>query len=215
MSSGDTDRSRKQTDFVLRYALQIFAVVLILGVFLRVFLFSSFVVATWSMLPSIWPGDFLVAAKWHAGRATRGQVMALRCPTVGEQVCLRRVIGLPGDRIEFQDGALWVNGAKALRKPVTDGVELETAEGLSWLIWPSPQMPGADTQAAIVVPPDAVYVLNDRRADRSDSRDWGPVPIASLEGKALFVWLSLDWYDGDEVRTWPRVRWPRILRGID
>lgn len=212
-----TDTAKKQANFLLRYALQSFAVILILAVLLRTFLISSYVMSGWSMLPSVWPGDFLLAGKWGMAEIERGDVVILRCPQARDRICLKRVVGLAGDRIEFHGGLLVVNGQAAAYKKVTDEVQMEDVAGSSWVIWPAPFTGQTDQAEAapVVVPPRSLYLLNDKRSDPEDSRSWGPVKSDLLEAKALRIWLSLDWYDGKEVRSVPRVRWPRMLRSID
>lgn len=212
-----TMTAKKQVNFLLRYALQSFTVILIVAILVRTFLISSYVMSGWSMLPSVWPGDFLVAGKWKLSSVERGDVVILRCPQVKERICLKRVVGLPGDRLEFRDGQLHVNGKPSSYQKVTDEVQMEQVFGESWLIWPAPftGKTGMTEGDPVVVPPDHFYLLNDKRSDREDSRAWGPVKSDLLEAKALRVWLSLDWYEGEQLRSWPRVRWPRMLRSID
>ena len=163
------------------------------------------------MLPSVWTGDFIVASRLGSGTLERGQVVVLRCPGYRERNCLKRVIGLAGDRVEFQEGKLVVNGQPALYRSLGSDFQTEIVGDKSWGIWPGTI---AD-QPAIVVPPDQVYLLNDRRVDGDDSRSWGALSTASIDAKAIRVWISLDWYDGEKIRSWPRVRWARMLRGID
>jgi signal peptidase I len=202
-----------QADFLARYVLRSFAVVLILGVLLRTFVLSSFVMSGMSMLPSIWPGDFILGAKWGIHHPRRGDVVALRCPHDKDQMCLKRVVGLPGDRIEFQDGLLVVNGEKAVLKPVRGEISTESVGGAGWAVWPEAEVTAP--AEPIVVPPQHVYLLNDKRSYPDDSRSAGPVNIDLIEARALRVWLSLDWFEGGEVRSWPRVRWERLLRSIN
>jgi signal peptidase I len=208
-----TDTAKKQVDFLLRYALQTFAAVLLIAILVRTFFISSYVMSGWSMLPTIWPGDFLLANKFQITRIHRGDVVALRCPNARDRICLKRVVGLPGDRIEFQAGALIINGEKARIESISPEVLHEAVAGHSWLIWPE-ENASASSQP-VVVPPQQVYLLNDKRSDPEDSRGWGPVSVDMLEAKVFRIWLSLDWYEGNQVRSWPRVRWLRILRGID
>ncbi|HMN69017.1 MAG TPA: signal peptidase I [Bdellovibrionales bacterium] len=208
-----TDTSKRQVTFLFRYALQSFAVVLIVAILLRTFFFSSYAMSGWSMLPNVWPGDFLLASQWRAQQhMRRGEIVALRCPYSREQLCLKRVVGLPGDRIEFQDRHLVINGQPARYQEISAEISQETAAGKSWLVWPDS---AAETAPALVVPPDQIYLLNDKRSDREDSRKWGPVPKTQIESRVLGVWLSLDWFEGEAVRSWPRVRWNRMLRSID
>ncbi len=209
--------TKNRADFLVRSSLQSFAVILILGIGLRTFVVSSFVVSGQSMLPSIWPGDFILAAKWRTQNLRRGDVVALRCPNNNDEICLKRVVGLPGDRIEIQGGRLSVNGETAVLHSVTDQIVTEVVAGESWLIWPEspPSEPGGPASDPIVVPPQQVYVLNDKREVIDDSRSWGPIKSNLVEARALRVWLSLDWFEAGQVRSWPRLRWERMFRGIN
>lgn len=202
-----------QTDFLVRYALSTFAVILIAGVLLRTFVISSYAVSGMNMLPSVWPGDFLAGVKWGATSPHRGEVVVLRCPADRDQNCLRRVVGVAGDRVEFQDGVLTINGERAGQKTLADSVVQESVAGESWLIWPS-DGPSATTEA-MVVPPNHLYLLNDKRSFGEDSRSWGPIKSDLVEASIRRVWLSLDWFEGDQIRSFPRVRWERMLRSIN
>ena len=208
-----TDATRKQLGFLIRYSLQSASIIVLLAIFLRVFVLSSYVMSGASMLPSIWPGDFLVALKWGTQGAKRGEVVALHCPGARDRTCLKRVVGVAGDRIEFQGGKLIVNGESAQKRQISKEISVEAVGRRSWLIWPSE--PAAGVKEPLIVPPGHVYLLNDKRVDGEDSRSWGPVPVSELEGKARFVWLSLDWFEEGRVRDWPRPRWHRMLRSID
>lgn len=208
-----TDAGKKQIDFLVRYTLQSAATIVLAAVLIRVFFLSSYVMSGSSMLPSVWPGDFLVATKWKMDSPKRGNVVALRCPGK-EGTCLKRVIALPGDRVEMQNGVLFVNGEAGLQKKVSEELATERFAGRGWVIWPAPENRSAI--GPLVVPPRHVYLLNDKRADGEDSRSWGTVSFDELEGKVRYVWLSLDWYERDgSVRSWPRIRWSRMLRSID
>lgn len=170
------------------------------------------------MLPSVWPGDFVVATKWRLSHLERGQIVTLRCPPSRDQFCIKRVVGVPGDRIEFKMGRLVLNGVEAQLQMQGD-FALETTGGKSWMIWPD-QAIGFNLDP-VIVPPGMLYLLNDRRADHLDSRTWGVVPQNLLRSRVRNVWLSLDWQakenvDGTEsvVSDWPQIRWSRIFRSI-
>ncbi len=208
-----TDAAKKQFHFLIRYVLQSAAIIVICAVLIRVFLISSYVMSGASMLPSVWPGDFLIGFRWSVGEPRRGDVVALRCPGERERTCLKRVVAVAGDRVEFADGRLVVNGQPGRLKPLNKELALESVGGRSWVIW-QPSQPIA-SRAPLIVPPQQVYLLNDKRSDEEDSRSWGPVAQEYLEAKVKYVWLSLEWYKGQEVRTWPAVRWRRLLRSID
>ena len=146
----------------MRYALSVFAIVITVGVLARIFFFASYVNSGWAMLPSIWPGDFIFAVQWPVKNLKRGDVVALRCPGSKAQLCLKRVVGLPGDRLEFQSGNVSVNGQPAKHIPISPQVFQESLLGESWLIWPDES---TDLFAEpVVVPPRQVYLLNDKRS---------------------------------------------------
>ena len=198
---------------LFRYSLQSFGLILLLAILIRTFFFSSYVMSGVSMLPSVWPGDFLVGSKMRLWEIQRGDVVALRCPNAKDKLCLKRVVGLPGDRIEFRDESLVLNGRQARLIPA--GVfATESFAGRSHAIWPA-SASGQPLPGPVVIPPRSVYLLGDKRGDLDDSRTWGPVAQDFVEAKIVRVWMSLDWYDGERVRAWPRIRAERLLRSID
>lgn len=203
--------ARGKTGFLIRYSLQSLGIVFVLAVLIRTFIFSSYMMAGSAMLPTIWPGDFLLASKVRMQDVKRGEVVAMRCPLNKDKLCLKRVVAVPGDRVEFRGERLMLNGQLAQYHSFGD-FSVELVEGESWAIWPAAKGPVAN---AVVVPPQNIYLLNDKRSDTDDSRSWGPVSQDFLEGRILRVWMSLDWYDGERVRTWPRIRWQRLFRAID
>ncbi len=208
-----TDTTKKQVDFLFRHGLQLFAVILIVGILLRIFIFSSYAVSGWAMLPSVWPGDFIVGRKAPWFQIQRGDVVTLRCPGLRDQTCIKRVVGLPGDRVEWKEGTLWINERSASHQELTADLATESQLGENWLIWPDQN--ARESSNPVVVPPQHFLLLNDKRSDRDDSRSWGPVAADLIEAKLDLTWLSLDWYDGEDVRSWPEVRWSRFLRRID
>lgn len=206
-----TDTAKKQYNFLFRYTLQSAAIIVISATLIRVFFVSSYVMSGASMLPSVWPGDFLLAFKW--GKPQRGDVVALHCPGARERTCLKRVIGVAGDRIEFMAGQLVVNGEPSRMKKVSPELAVEQIGSHSWVMWP--ESDAGTTVEPLAVPPGQVYLLNDKRSDAEDSRNWGSIRVEELEARVRFVWLSLDWFEGGQVRSWPRPRWRRMLRSID
>lgn len=209
-----TDTNKRQTSFLLLYALQTIGVVLLVAVLIRVFFISSYAMSGESMIPSVLPGDFLLAQKLKSGRVDRGDLVVLRCPGNKDSVCLRRVIALEGDRVEFVKGRLTVNGTSSYERRLEGDQVAESIEGGAWSIWSEPISQPTELQPE-VVPPQHVFVMNDRRGDKEDSRQWGSVPLDSVESRIFLVWLSLDWSEDGQVRSWPHVRWNRILRSLD
>jgi len=109
------------------------------------------------------------ALAYRLGEPQRGDIVAFRHERSAPSVYLKRVIGLPGDRIRIERGHVVLNG-------------LEQPE-------PYVQFRDERSSAETVVPPGAYYVLGDNRANSDDSRTWGFVPVADLIGRAVFgVW---------------------------
>ncbi len=109
------------------------------------------------------------ALAYRMGTPHRGDVIAFRHERSAPSVYLKRVIGVPGDRIQISHGAVELNG--------------------STLVEPYVRFPDTRSAPPVVVPPDAYYVLGDNRANSDDSRAWGFVPAADIVGRAMFgVW---------------------------
>lgn len=109
------------------------------------------------------------------GGIGRGDVIVLEPPLQHDKPYIKRIIGLPGDRITFQDGYILVNGERLdedyIDGPVTDCTNRSTH----------------DTNTCdVTVPEGAVYVLGDNRDNSQDSRSFGVVPEENIDGKAFF-----------------------------
>ena len=103
----------------------------------------------------------------------RGEVVVFRPPIPGYSGIpfVKRVIGLPGDRLDLRGGRVYVNG-RALSEPYVYGGQ-PTDTGFA--------------DVALTVPPGSIFVMGDHRGDSWDSRSYGPVPIADVVGRA---WLA-------------------------
>jgi signal peptidase I len=125
-----------------------------------------------SMEPRIDSDEYVLinALAYHLGATPqRGEVVAFRHERSAPSVYLKRLIGVPGDRIEIRRGIVFVNGAE--------------------LTEPYVRFRDARSAAAVTVPPGAYYVLGDNRANSDDSRFWGFVPADDIVGRAVFaVW---------------------------
>jgi signal peptidase I len=110
----------------------------------------------------------------------RGDVIVFRAPTDPGKDYIKRVIGVPGDRVAIRDGRVYVNG-KVLNEPYIGGVRTE-----SWDFSSEP----------VVVEPGTLFVLGDNRMHSSDSRDWGLLPVENVVGKALFSYWPVDEWGG-------------------
>ena len=133
--------------------------------------FNLSVVRGSSMAPGIQDGDRILVEPWSylIGPIQRGDVIVLRYPLDPEIDYIKRVIGLPGDRITLTRGEVWVNGVR-LDEPYVESVD-------------------ASCSLSVVVEPGNYYVLGDNRPRSSDSREFGPVPEKYVRGRVdLRLW---------------------------
>lgn len=201
----------------VEYARSFFPIVLIV-LLLRSFLFEPFRIPSGSMMPTLLIGDFILVNKFtygirlpvvntkvvQLGEPQRGDIVVFRFPKDPSIDYIKRVIGLPGDRVAYFNKKLYING-----KPVEqvslgryqglgEGINMTGAEhlsenllGVEHSILVAPGMPTIED--VFVVPEGHYFVMGDNRDNSNDSRYWGVVPEANLVGKAFFIWMSLDW----------------------
>lgn len=173
-------------------------------------LVETFVVPSGSMAPAILPGDRILVDK-TAGRRDgpalwRGAIAVFVYPNDRTSMFVKRIVGLPGDRITIEDRRLLVNGiavtsdaATPTRKERGDGGEYD-------VLWPAGKTPvptdGTAPGPAFEVPAGHVFLMGDNRAAAVDSRRFGSVPLSDVIGIARQVWFSSRRGEG--------VRWNRI-----
>lgn len=146
----------------------------LLGLLLALMLGHIFVVEpmrvpTDSMRPTLVPGEHVLVDKvtYRLHSPRRGELVVFELPDGG--LALKRVIGLPGDRVAIRDGVLFVDGRR-----VQEGyVDYESVDGTFF--------------GPLTVPRGQVFVLGDRRANSEDSRAFGPVPLVRVVGRAVCV----------------------------
>ncbi len=144
--------------------------VLTLVIFLLIrFAVQNFRIEGYSMEPNFHDGQFLFVNKieYMLHPPERGDVIVFVPPNNSSKDFIKRVIGLPGDRIEIVNGRVFINGEE--------------------LIETYPLNAGSYSMGAVTVPPDEYFVLGDNRNYSSDSHSWGPVSVKKIIGKA---WIS-------------------------
>lgn len=167
---------------------------------------ASFRIPSASMAPTLWPGDIVFTDRRYAcigcaAPVRRGDVAVFAYPDDRTMYYVKRVIGLPGDRVRVAGAQVWVNGEPV---PAVDA-PMPPAEALARAVTPpGARAPAADLPESTVAP-GHVFVLGDDRARSTDSRQFGGVPLADVVGRVRQVW----WSHGPD-----GVRWDRLGRVV-
>jgi signal peptidase I len=158
---------------------------------------ESFDIAGTSMEPALLQHDLVFAGKRYNCRGCkavhRGDIAIFTYPNDRTLIYVKRIVGLPGDRIDIRGTEVLVNG-----KSLTVGEGLEGDAGRTWQIR---RAPGSNTALSVTVPAGQVFVLGDNRGNSVDSRQFGPVPLDDVVGNVRQIWGSYG--DGG-------VRWGRL-----
>ncbi len=214
---------------LVEYARAFFPVILFVFL-LRAFLVEPFRIPSGSMLPSLRIGDFILVNKYtyglrlpvvnrkflEIGAPRRGDVIVFRFPGDPSINYIKRVAGLPGDRISYREKVLYVNGTAMPQSPAdSDFTYSEGSEHAINARRLSERLDGIDHEILLingpgqgslefVVPAGHFFVMGDNRDRSNDSRYWGAVPEANVVGKAFMIWFSWDFGNGGSV-LWSRI----------
>jgi signal peptidase I len=252
MSSVTTVKTEKKQESFLETVRAVVTVVLAVLV-LRTFAFEPFNIPSGSMIPTLLVGDYVFVSKfsygfsrwsfpfWHppfSGRIfgslpNRGDVAVFRLPRDPSQDYIKRIVGLPGDKIQVTDGQLYINGEAVKRVQTDDYVVDENGEeqpirqfietlpnGVVHPILQNGDDNPLDNTAVFEVPPDHVFAMGDNRTNSTDSRAQaavGYIPVENLVGHAEFRFFSFDanahpWW---EFWYWPaEIRYSRLFTAI-
>lgn len=153
----------------LRELVETLVPAVVIAILINLFLAQATRVYGQSMEPNLHTDQRLVIEKlsYHFHGPRRGDVVVLQLPDQSDELLIKRVVGLPGERIEIHEGRVFIDGA-ALDEPYLDQVT-------------------SGFLASQIVPPLHVFVLGDNRMASNDSRSFGPVPLENIMGKA---WAS-------------------------
>ena len=146
------------------------------------FILRPFQVNGQSMFPNYHNGEYILTnlLTLKIGQPKRGEVIVFQAPVDNEKDFIKRVIGLPGDKVMITNGTVFVNGLK-LDESEYLPADYKTYGG-NFL----------NEGKEVVVPPNNYFVLGDNRNFSSDSREWGFVPKGKLIGKSFFVYWPLN-----------------------
>ena len=228
-------------------------VALLIALVLRVALFEPFTIPSDSMEPGLRTGDYIVVSKFDYGWSRysiplglpffkgrvlerrgprRGDVLVFKLPRDPHQDYIKRVIGLPGDRIRMQGGTVIVNGHPIAQRPagftrdpgapdVTVQQRIETRpDGRPYVTFDRGEGHDGDDSGAYIVPAGHYFMMGDNRDNSIDSR-WPPeaygvgfVPAENVVGQARFVLLSWRGASLWKPWTWANIDLGRIFRPI-
>ena len=241
--SSETEKRWWRTEFAVE-TYKTIGIAAFFFLFMPTLLFQPFRIPSSSMEGTLEIGDYLFVSKFtygysqysfpfftpvaFAGRvmdspAKRGDVVVFRFPPDPTQDYIKRVIGLPGDRIQMIDGVLHINGEPCKQERIEDRIVTEPGGGELAIARYMETLPGGvkhvvldergitqfDNTAEVIVPPGHYFMMGDNRDNSNDSRgDGGFVPEQNLVGRADLVFFS---HDGS-AQLWEVWKWPFAIR---
>jgi len=194
-------------------SLQSLLLTVVIAIFVITFLVQAFQIPSESMEDTLLIGDYLLVDKVHFSAGGfwghllpysdihRGEIVVFHYPVDPHQHFVKRVIGVPGDRVRMAGKQVWVNGVAAqepyviYKSPDQDAYHSRfpnsslVALGVEGTWWK--QMPGFEIHGELLVPPGQYFVLGDNRDQSYDSRYWGFVPRDNIIGRPLLIYWSV------------------------
>ena len=223
-SKKETSQEDHELDpILLDYAKSFFPILLFILV-LRSFVAEPFRIPSGSMIPTLAVGDFILVKKYSyglhlpilnkkiidTGAPERGDVVVFRYPLKPETHYIKRLIGLPGDHIEWTNNKKLIINGKAVSY-TSNGTYNTKSRGGRMIVVDKfkEKLPDDDAHDLILykgstvagewdVPEGHYFMMGDNRDGSSDSRSWGFVPEENLVGKASLVWMHWNWFDGGD-----------------
>jgi len=209
---------------IIEYSRSFFPVFLIVLV-LRSFIIEPFRIPSGSLEPTLLVGDFVAVSKFSYGlrlpviekkvvsiaKPKNGDIAVFRWPPSPNYDYIKRVIGVPGDKVSYHNKVLTVNGKEAKQTFIEYTIDeitgrpvakyKENLNGVVHELFIRPDVPAHDFD--IEVPSGNYFMMGDNRDDSADSRFWGFVPDRYLRGKAILVWMS--WNGKKDTLRWNRI----------
>lgn len=219
--SGSIAMPAKSENLLVEYSRSFFPVLLFVLV-IRSFIFEPFRIPSGSMMPTLLQGDFIFVKKYsyglrapvletkilETGQPQRGDVVVFRLPSDPNVNYIKRVVGLPGDRVVYQGHRLTINGdsvalARDEDTPNHEGIP-QFAETLGErehaILIGRPE--NTSGEGEYIVKEGHYFMMGDNRDNSSDSRVIGQIPETHLVGEAVRIWMHMD---GIEAPDWGRI----------
>lgn len=210
-----TEQEKIDEPIWVEYARSFFPVFLIVLV-LRSFIIEPFRIPSGSMMPTLLIGDFILVNKYDYGlrlpvlhtkvlenkTPARGDIVVFRYPENPKMPYIKRIIGLPGDHIEYTENKqLFINGVPMKQVPNGKYRSRDAASHTNEVLWHKEQLPELEhdilinpwvgtRETKMTVPQGHYFVMGDNRDNSKDSRAWGFVPDENLMGRAFFIWMN-------------------------
>ena len=226
-------------------------IAIFIALVIRSFIFEPFNIPSGSMKPNLLVGDFIFVSKYSYGFSKhslpfsiplipgkifsntpeRGDVVVFKTPQNNRTDYIKRVIGLPGDKIEIKNGIIFINGSEILRKKLNDFIDTDNKTSNKRVrmyneyffnkeinILDITDNGIADNTQLFNVPENHFFVMGDNRDNSQDSRfisTVGFIPYENLVGKAQFIFFSLENARFLQIWKWPNsIRYERIFQKI-
>ena len=226
-------------------------IAIFIALLIRSFIFEPFNIPSGSMKPNLLVGDFIFVSKYSYGFSKhslpfsiplipgkifsntpeRGDVVVFKTPENNRTDYIKRVIGLPGDKIEIKNGIIFINGSEILRKKLNDFIDTDNKTSNKRVrmyneyffnkeinILDITDNGIADNTQLFNVPENHFFVMGDNRDNSQDSRfisTVGFIPYENLVGKAQFIFFSLENARFLQIWKWPNsIRYERIFKKI-